>query len=190
MLHAFGEKMGEWAFAAKVWALLLGLFASGVIAPVCAVAAVLPSVPPEVVSELKNMTPAEHARLARQYGLEVPSGRAPKWNDDSSVGARGQEVEVDDRVEDLLLEQEVQRRINRRDAEGGASGDKVLTRFGLELFDSKVSTFSPVDDMPAPDGYRIGPGDNLNIYLYGKEEADLSLAVDREGRLVLPSWVL
>ena len=53
--------------------------------------------------------------------------------------------------------------------------DEELKRFGLELFDAEVSTFAPVDDMPAPDGYYLGAGDTLNVYMYGNEEADLVL---------------
>ena len=40
--------------------------------------------------------------------------------------------------------------------------------------------------MPAPDNYRVGPGDSINVYMYGNEEADLVLTVNRDGQLVLP----
>ena len=65
-------------------------------------------------------------------------------------------------------------------------GEEELKRFGLELFDAEVSTFAPVDDMPAPDGYFLGAGDTLYIYMYGNEEADLVLSVNRDGQLILP----
>jgi polysaccharide export outer membrane protein len=147
--------------------------------------AAIPNIPPEMVAQLKNMSPAQQAALARQYGIEIPGiGATGSANPQtSSVGQRGEEIDLFERVERKRLEQEL---IEAMGEEQGEALDEGLKRFGLELFDREVSTFAPVDDAPAPEGYRIGPGDIVNLYMFGNEEADLMLSVSRDGQLLLP----
>ena len=64
--------------------------------------------------------------------------------------------------------------------------DAELERFGARLFDSYISTFEPVDNIPVPEGYRLGVGDELRVLLIGKERGDYPLRVDREGAVTLP----
>lgn len=149
--------------------------------------AALPSVPPEMLNELKKMSPAQQAELAEQYGFELPGADMSAAPDSSSVGLPGQELLLDPRVQQRIAEEEAQRLLADEESEI-EDKDSVLSRFGAELFDTEISTFAPVDDMPAPDGYLIGPGDILNLYLYGSEELDVALPVNREGQLILPRF--
>jgi polysaccharide export outer membrane protein len=147
--------------------------------------AAVPDIPPSVLAQLKTMSPAEQAALARQYGFELPqsTGLGSASQGGSAVGNPGSEVTAFDRTQQLQLEAEVRAQIA---GDEGREQGKELKRFGLDLFDQEVSTFAPVDDMPAPDGYRVGPGDTINVYLYGNEEVDVALAVSRDGQLILP----
>ena len=147
--------------------------------------AAVPNIPPGMLAQLKNMSPAEQVALAKQYGIELPEvgGLGSQAVEESVLGERGEEIELFDRVQLLQLEAEIRR---RQAEEQEDESDEELKRFGLGLFDSEISTFAPVDSMPAPDDYRMGPGDTLNIYLYGNEDSDLTLAVNRDGQLVLP----
>jgi len=61
-----------------------------------------------------------------------------------------------------------------------------LKRFGLNIFDREISTFSPVDDLPVPENYALGPGDSVSVLLYGKEQDELLLMVNRDGSLQFP----
>jgi polysaccharide export outer membrane protein len=147
--------------------------------------AAVPDIPPSVLAQLKMMSPAEQAALAKQYGFELPGagGLGAESIEEDSLGAPGNELEVFDRVQRLQLEADIRAQIAE---EEGQDQEEELKRFGLDLFDQEVSTFAPVDDMPAPDGYRVGPGDTINVYLYGNEEVDVALAVSRDGQLILP----
>ena len=167
------------------WALSLGLSALGSSFVSQAVAAV-PNIPPAVLAQLKNMSPAQQAALARQYGFELPGAGAFGDAEPSIIGQPGEELTLDSRVQQRLAESEVQRLLSSEALDQQEDTDEPLKRFGLELFDSEISTFSPVDDMPAPDDYRVGPGDSINLYLYGNEEIDATLSVNREGQLILP----
>ena len=143
--------------------------------------AAVPNIPPAVLSQLQNLSPAEQAALARQYGFELPTAVQTDAME-STLGLPGEQLTLNEGVRDRLLQEEIERQVAKRTK----MEDAPLKRFGLELFDREVSTFAPVDDMPPPDGYRVGPGDHISVFMYGNEEADLALAVNREGQLVLP----
>ena len=44
-----------------------------------------------------------------------------------------------------------------------------------------------MDNIPVPESYLLGPGDTLNIMLYGKEQSQEVFKVDREGAIYLPN---
>lgn len=61
-----------------------------------------------------------------------------------------------------------------------------LPLFGQSLFVQPPSTFSPVDLMQVPSDYLIGPGDELQISIWGQVEASLRVIVDRSGQIYIP----
>ena len=66
------------------------------------------------------------------------------------------------------------------------AGPDALKPFGYDLFSQRVSTFAPGADVPVPASYIVGPGDQLNIQLYGSQNRTLRLTVGRDGRLSFP----
>jgi protein involved in polysaccharide export with SLBB domain len=63
---------------------------------------------------------------------------------------------------------------------------RPLPLFGQSLFVQPPSTFSPVDWMQVPSDYTIGPGDELQIQIWGQVEANLRVIVDRSGQIYIP----
>ncbi|MBI5078701.1 SLBB domain-containing protein, partial [Candidatus Saganbacteria bacterium] len=63
---------------------------------------------------------------------------------------------------------------------------KPLRQYGYDVFDATVSTFVPADDSPVGPDYIIGPGDSLNITLWGIAEGIFRVDVNREGTITLP----
>ncbi len=61
-----------------------------------------------------------------------------------------------------------------------------LPLFGQSLFVQPPSTFSPVDWMQVPSDYMIGPGDELQIKIWGQVQASLRVIVDRSGQIYIP----
>jgi polysaccharide export outer membrane protein len=61
-----------------------------------------------------------------------------------------------------------------------------LTVFGRQLFDEVPTTFAPVENVPVPAGYVVGPGDELLIRAWGKIDLDSRVTVDRNGQVYLP----
>ncbi len=65
-------------------------------------------------------------------------------------------------------------------------GTEALKPFGYDLFDRAPSTFAPVTNVPVPSDYIVGPGDLLDVQLYGTENRTLRLPVGRDGRVNFP----
>ena len=62
-----------------------------------------------------------------------------------------------------------------------------LKVFGRELFDEAPTTFAPLDRIPVPADYVIGPGDELLIHVWGKIDLDTHVIVDRNGQIFVPT---
>ena len=75
----------------------------------------MPNIPPAMLAQLKNMSPAQQAALARQYGFELPGGGAfeapnPRhWTvlGRTDAGFTCPKAAVDEEVQRLLAEGEL-----------------------------------------------------------------------------------
>jgi protein involved in polysaccharide export with SLBB domain len=67
----------------------------------------------------------------------------------------------------------------------GENGDP-LPVFGRNLFSCLATTFAPVDHIPVPADYVIGPNDEIDIQIWGAINEQQNLIVDRNGQIALP----
>jgi polysaccharide biosynthesis/export protein len=148
--------------------IIVGLSIGSVVAQ-----AVTPS--PAMIEQFKKLPRAQQEQLARQYGVDL-----------SQLNSRSSGADKSSRQETEQLEQRASDVIVATDEKNEKTPDSALKRFGLTLFDAKISTFAPVDNVPVPDGYILGAGDTLLVQLFGKQSSDLSLSIDREGKITLP----
>jgi polysaccharide export outer membrane protein len=63
---------------------------------------------------------------------------------------------------------------------------RPLPVYGRQLFDEVPTTFAPVEHIPVPADYVLGPGDELLIRAWGKIDLDSRVTVDRNGQIYLP----
>lgn len=66
------------------------------------------------------------------------------------------------------------------------STGRMLPIFGTDLFNTTPSTFAPVDNIPVTPDYVIGPGDELQLQIWGQVNQHGSFVVDRTGSISLP----
>ncbi|QYK03927.1 SLBB domain-containing protein [Shewanella zhangzhouensis] len=152
------------------------------------VAAITPS--PQMIEQFKNLPKAEQERIARQYGIDpsMLSGQAtqPTITNPEVVAPRstGSITEVVNQSETDAFNQatKTESQIEAREEDL----EKQLKRFGYDMFAGEPSTFAPVSDVPVPAEYMMGPGDVLNVQLYGKENKNFSLTVGRDGLVQFP----
>lgn len=63
---------------------------------------------------------------------------------------------------------------------------RELRQFGYEFFKNSSPFLNVLDNMPASGSYALGPGDTLNITIWGSVTAKLELTVDRNGEITIP----
>lgn len=65
---------------------------------------------------------------------------------------------------------------------------QALPLFGAAYFGAgaEAATYAPVDRMPVPADYTLGPGDELQLRGWGAVDIDLKAVVDRNGQISIP----
>ncbi len=140
--------------------------------------AVTPS--PQMIEQFKQLPKAEQQRLARQYGIDpsIISGSQTQQQ------VANPQVVTSRDVAPIITSAE-QKEKAELDFSADSSSLK-LRRFGYEMFAGEPSTFAPVSDVPVPGEYLVGPGDNIKVQLYGKENKEYDLVINREGVIQFP----
>ena len=67
----------------------------------------------------------------------------------------------------------------------GATGE-TLPVFGENYFAATAQTFAPLDRVPVPADYILGPGDELFIRTWGNIDIDYRATIDRNGQISIP----
>lgn len=81
---------------------------------------------------------------------------------------------------------EKQKDLDKEIKESKPRVEQKLEKFGYDLFAGVPTTYTPVTDIPVPSNYVVGPGDVINIQLYGKENNSYELTVSRSGEIQFP----
>jgi protein involved in polysaccharide export with SLBB domain len=74
---------------------------------------------------------------------------------------------------------------SRADSTGADAEDGRKKIFGEDLFRSEDLTFAPTLNIPTPENYQVGPGDELIIDVWGANKMTYEVEVSREGNIVL-----
>ena len=71
--------------------------------------------------------------------------------------------------------------------EGSVLAAKNSVVFGSELFTSKSLSFEPNQNMPTPPNYILGPGDQLDVNIYGIQQFGYSATISKNGTVNIPN---
>jgi protein involved in polysaccharide export with SLBB domain len=71
--------------------------------------------------------------------------------------------------------------------DGSVLAAKNVVIFGSELFTSKSLSFEPNQNMPTPPNYVLGPGDQLDINVYGVQQFGYSATISKNGTVNIPN---
>jgi polysaccharide biosynthesis/export protein len=69
------------------------------------------------------------------------------------------------------------------------TGEQALKPFGYDVFTQQASVYSslsPLSSVPVPSNYVVGPGDAIEVQLYGNRNQSYQLTVGRDGRINFP----
>lgn len=70
-------------------------------------------------------------------------------------------------------------------SEGGAVRDALHNVFGHNVFNSRALTFEPNENLATPANYRLGPGDEVIIDIWGTNEATIRQEISPEGNIMV-----
>lgn len=76
--------------------------------------------------------------------------------------------------------------VSQRPVVESAAASNQLQPFGYNVFAAQPTSQTPLADIPVPDDYVVGPGDELRVQMYGKENASYKLKVNRDGSIEFP----
>ncbi|AWL11203.1 Polysialic acid transport protein KpsD [Saliniradius amylolyticus] len=141
----------------------------------------------EQMQRFKNMSAQERQRMASQLGIDMSS--LGNMNQQGSEAGQGQQQQgmyprgtQFDQFGNPIESQEDEQEKELEEQEK----DKELKLYGAQLFSGEPSTFTPMINAPVPAHYIVGPGDTVNLQLYGKENQEYQLPVNRDGTVKIP----
>ena len=135
---------------------------------------------PQQIQIFQSLSPEQQSVLIEKYRTESVTNPVERGN--------WQEQEIP-QIAPVLIENRKQYQKEEKkvsDIFVTAPAKKEILHFGYDIFSGVPSTFAPATDIPVPSDYIIGPGDEVHIQIFGKENADYALVVSRDGSLNFP----
>lgn len=122
------------------------------------------------IQSLQQLSPAEQAQLAEQAGISLPNvlDRSPTESVDESIEAPAAPVATEEFNRELF------------------PGAERLPMFGYRVFNGSPTTFAPVENIPVPANYVLGPGDTVDLQLLRDRGGRYRLTINRNGQLEVP----
>ncbi|GAB2609164.1 SLBB domain-containing protein [Belliella aquatica] len=125
--------------------------------------------------------PAQEISKLQQRISAIRSGRGASNNQGQGNLVKGRQVEGMEMGEDMSFED-----IRNQDPFRNLT-PKEKKIFGYTLFHNKELNFNPSLNIPTPQNYTIGGGDQLLIDIYGASSQSYDLQVSPEGRILVPN---
>ncbi|MEO9476962.1 MAG: SLBB domain-containing protein [Cyclobacteriaceae bacterium] len=133
----------------------------------------------EILAKARGMSDAQISKL-RQRMLSVQSG--------SGSGAGSNELSRLRGTPDLVDNN--QTTFDPFDGLYKKDSSKIkndLPIFGMSFFENSNLTFEPSVNIPTPENYLLGPGDQIIIDIWGASENNYQLTISPEGNVVIPN---
>ncbi|MDP7591764.1 MAG: SLBB domain-containing protein [Litorilituus sp.] len=132
------------------------------------------------IDQFKKLPASQQQALAKSMGVDlngikkqISAGKNVQPDDQATpVYPRGTQFVESARPENTTTPEKLKNKV---------------TPFGYDVFANAPSTFAPSQDIAIPEGYILGIGDSISIQVFGKENMELELAINREGKVVFPS---
>ena len=141
------------------------------------------------IEELRKLPRAQQEALAKQYGVDLNIPR-PNSNINSDLAPeRSTSAPVLSEQEEGIVVSDNQGIVDTsgvRDSASDMNKEKKLKLFGYDIFAGQSSGFEPLTNVPVPAEYVLGPGDELNVQMFGKEFQSVTVTIDRSGTFTLP----
>ena len=138
-------------------------------------------IPANVMAQFSQLSPAQQEAVAAQYGVDLSQLKSQQVDASQAVAMP---PTLAPRTVDASLSS--QRDMAQNQVGGKVSVPGELQPFGYNVFAAQPTSQTPLSDIPVPDDYVVGPGDELRVQMYGKENASYKLKVNRDGSVEFP----
>lgn len=127
----------------------------------------------------KGVTPEQAKRIKAQLeSQQHGENQATRQTVTSAESERKHNAAEDVSVSSI---ENMQREIEKGDAMSG-SGRKI---YGHQVFNSQSLTFEPSENLATPQNYRLGPGDEVVIDIWGTSEDHMRQTISPEGSIMI-----
>jgi protein involved in polysaccharide export with SLBB domain len=131
----------------------------------------------------------QNANLPECRANVINSVRPPSWpqsGDQSAFPGTGQQPARVPYPQDRTLEDRPKDPLTEFQRFILASTGQLLPIYGSWLFEHVPSTFAPLDQVPVNPEYKLGPGDRIDVRVWGQINFSQPLTIDRSGDVFLP----
>ncbi|WP_114749043.1 SLBB domain-containing protein [Pleomorphovibrio marinus] len=128
----------------------------------------------------RGMPPEELSKLQRRMETLRTGGRA------AEPGTKVQSMPGQRRIEGFEYDQDIFDSLRKRDPYYDLT-PKQKKIFGFTLFHNRQLDFSPSLNLPTPQQYVLGAGDQLLVDIYGASQQSYDLTVTPEGKVLFPN---
>ena len=149
------------------------------------------AIDPLLIDQFMRMSPDQQEAMAKQYGVDLGDVtgldgliESAQTKQEVSVLSRTGEPNAFSQSDEQAMQNSAE--TNESELEPRYQKGKLVP-YGYELFAGSPSTFSPLNDIPVSADYMLGPGDVLQIDLFGKEGESLELGIDATGKVYFPN---
>ena len=139
----------------------------------------------EIARELavRGVTREQAERITQQYDKEGP-------RTDEAFRTAGQQ-ERERRMESVLTQEnptdlDVLATMEQENWLTDADAEDKTPIFGRNIFTNKNLTFAPNAQLPTPPNYRLGPGDEVIIDIWGANQASIRQTISPDGTINIP----
>ncbi|MBA6292574.1 SLBB domain-containing protein [Colwellia sp. MB3u-70] len=145
------------------------------------VSAIAAQISQQQIEQFKNLPKSQQQALAQNMGVDLDAVMGQISGSNQQTQLSSTPVVPRSTVENSVVGQ-----AEVIEFESDTELFKPLTRFGIDVFSNAPSTFTPTMDIAIPNHYILGVGDQLSIQIYGKENAEYTLPITREGNILIP----
>ncbi|MFC6439588.1 SLBB domain-containing protein [Pseudobowmanella zhangzhouensis] len=133
------------------------------------------------IEQFKRLPRAQQEMLARQMGINLS-------DIDKLIAGTSNKNEPPKPQVDLVERDVDEQAITTALARQSSAQEQAekLKPFGYQLFNRSAESFAPASNIAVPSDYVLGPGDSVNVRLFGKTSEQFELVVNNEGSVEIP----
>lgn len=127
----------------------------------------------------RGVTPEQAKRIKAKFEASETSGKQPvQQSVEGANSERRHDVSVDFSSDQMV---EIDRQVDEG-FDGTVSARQI---YGHKVFNTRSLTFEPSDNLATPQNYRLGPGDEVIIDIWGTSEDHIRQTISPEGSIMI-----